>query len=216
MRRPPRPVLQYAEADGSLGVAREWVMALDHSVLPIQGPPGAGKTYTGARMITALVRAGKKVGITALSHKVIRNLLEAVVDAAEGEHTPVRCIQKVDEWSEQPHPAIVEVKKNEPPLDALQAGEADVVAGTAWLWARPEYFEAVDVLFVDEAGQLSLADVLAVAQAAKSVVLLGDPQQLKQPQQGSHPEGTDVSALEHLLGEHETMPPERGLFLDQT
>ena len=124
---------------GSLGVAREWVMALDHSVLPIQGPPGAGKTYTGARMITALVRAGYKVGITALSHKVIRNILEAVVDAAEGERTPVRCIQKVDEWSEQPHPAIVEVKKNEPPLDALQAGEADVVAGTAWLWARPEY-----------------------------------------------------------------------------
>ena len=101
-------------------------------------------------------------------------------------------------------------------LDALQSGEADVAAGTAWLWAREDIVEAVDVLFVDEAGQMSLANVLAVAQAAKSLVLLGDPQQLEQPQQGSHPEGADVSALEHLLGEHETMPAERGLFLDQT
>jgi uncharacterized protein len=167
-------------------------------------------------MVTALVRAGKKVGITALSHKVIRNLLNKVMDVAAGERTSVRCIQKVDERSDEPHPAIVEVQDNDSPLDALQSGEADVAAGTAWLWARPKYWEAVDVLVVDEAGQLSLADVLAVAQAAKSLVLLGDPQQLRQPQQGSHPEGTDVSALEHLLGEHETIPPERGLFLDQT
>ena len=216
MRRRPHPALHYAESDGPLTVARSWAIALDHSVLPIQGPPGAGKTYTGSHMVTALVRAGKKVGITALSHKVIRNLLNKVMDVAAGERTSVRCIQKVDERSDEPHPAIVEVQDNDSPLDALQSGEADVAAGTAWLWARPEYWEAVDVLVVDEAGQLSLADVLAVAQAAKSLVLLGDPQQLRQPQQGSHPEGTDVSALEHLLGEHETIPPERGLFLDQT
>jgi len=41
---------------------------------------------------------------------------------------------------------------------------------TSWLWAAPEAFETVDVLFVDEAGQMSLADVLAVSQAAKTVV----------------------------------------------
>jgi predicted RecB family nuclease len=216
LQRAPRPVLQYAESDRSLSIAREWVMALDHSVLPIQGPPGAGKTYTGARMITALVRAGRKVGVTALGHKVIRNLLNEVVQAAEAERTPLRCVQKVDERSAAPHPAILEVQDNASPLAALQTDGADVAAGTAWLWSRPEYVEAVDVLFVDEAGQLSLADVLAVAQAAKSLVLLGDPQQLKQPQQGSHPEGTDVSALEQLLGEHATIPSQRGLFLDQT
>jgi superfamily I DNA and/or RNA helicase len=101
-------------------------------------------------------------------------------------------------------------------LGEIRSGAAQVAAGTAWLWAREEFFEAVDVLFVDEAGQLTLADVLAVSQAAKNLVLLGDPQQLGQPLQGSHPEGTDVSALEHILGEHKTIPAAQGLFLEHT
>jgi uncharacterized protein len=91
-----------------------------------------------------------------------------------------------------------------------------VGAGTAWLWAAPEGFETVDVLFVDEAAQMSLANVLAVSQAAKTVVLIGDPQQLDQPTQGSHPEGTDVSALDHILGGQRTISPDKGLFLEQT
>jgi superfamily I DNA and/or RNA helicase len=84
------------------------------------------------------------------------------------------------------------------------------------LWSREDYFEAVDVLFVDEAGQMSLANVLAVSQAAKSIVLLGDPQQLEQPLKGSHPEGADVSALEHLLDGARTIAAEKGLFLERT
>ena len=110
----------------------------------------------------------------------------------------------------------MEINDNERPLTPSSRARPHVAAGTAWLWAREEFFEAVDVLFVDEAGQMSLANVLAIAQAAKSLVLLGDPQQLEQPMQGSHPEGTEVSALEHLLGEHETIPPDRGLFLEET
>lgn len=216
LRWRPRPGAAIAAGEDELGAARGWVQALDHSVLPIQGPPGAGKTYTGARMITSLVRAGRKVGITALSHKVIRNLLDEVVKAAEQENTAVRCVQKVNDPSEEAHGSITEVKDNETILGEIQSGAAQVAAGTAWLWAREEFFEAVDVLFVDEAGQLTLADVLAVSQAGKSLVLLGDPQQLGQPLQGSHPEGTDVSALQHILGEHKTMPVEQGLFLDHT
>jgi uncharacterized protein len=100
-------------------------------------------------------------------------------------------------------------------LAALRAG-AQVVAGTPWLWSRQDYFEAVDVLFVDEAGQMSLANVAAVAQAAKSLVLLGDTQQLDQPQKGSHPDGAEVSALEHLLAGARTIAPDRGLFLEHT
>ena len=84
------------------------------------------------------------------------------------------------------------------------------------MWAREEFFEAVDVLFVDEAGQLSLANVLAIAQSAKSLVLLGDPQQLEQPIQGAHPEGAAASALEHVLAGHRTIPEDRGLFLEQS
>ena len=88
---------------------------------------------------------------------------------------------------------------------ALSGGAASVGGGTAWLWARPDAFETVDVLFVDEAAQMSLANVLAVSQAAKPLVLIGDPQQLDQPMQGSHPEGTDVSALDHILGGERTI-----------
>ena len=187
LRRTPRPGAELVAGQDTLAAARGWVVALDHSVLPIQGPPGAGKTYTGARMITSLVRAGKKVGVTALSHKVIRNLLDEVLKAAEQERTVVRCVQKVSEPSEAAPDSIAEITDNAAILDEIRSGAASVAAGTAWLWAREEFFEAVDVLFVDEAGQLTLADVLAVSQAANSLVLLGDPQQLGQPVQGSHP-----------------------------
>ena len=91
-----------------------------------------------------------------------------------------------------------------------------MAGGTAWLWARADAFQSVDTLFIDEAAQMSLANVLAVSQAAQSIVLLGDPRQLEQPTQGSHPEGTDVSALTHILGPHATIPPDRGLFLEET
>jgi uncharacterized protein len=167
-------------------------------------------------MITSLVRAGRNVGITALSHKVIRNLLDEVVEAAQAENTPLQCVQKVNDPSDKAHGSILEVKDNGSILDAIGSGATQVAAGTAWLWAREDFFEAVDVLFVDEAGQLTLADVLAVSQAAKNLVLLGDPQQLGQPLQGSHPEGTDASSLEHILGEHKTIPAQQGLFLDHT
>ena len=172
---------------------------LDYSVLPIQGPPGSGKTFTGARMICELVRQGKKVGITAISHKVIQNLLLEVIKAAnEAGLEGLNCIQKVNEKPDAAPPGITLTTDNAEPLAALRRG-VQVVGGTAWLWSREEYFEAVDVLFVDEAGQMSLANVLAVSQAAKNVVLLGDPQQLEQPVKGSHPDGAAVSALEHLL-----------------
>jgi superfamily I DNA and/or RNA helicase len=95
-------------------------------------------------------------------------------------------------------------------------GGAPVGGGTAWLWSRPDAFETVDVLFVDEAAQMSLANVLAMSQAAKTVVLIGDPQQLDQPMQGSHPEGTDGSALDHILGGERTLPADKGLFLEET
>ena len=196
--------------------AERLVLELDGGVLPIQGPPGTGKTHTGGRMICALIRAGKKVGITANSHSVIRNLIDAAVKAADREDLDLRCIQKISEMPEGEEWPVKQTKRNQDVLTALSRGEAQVGAGTAWLWSRAEFQSSVDVLFIDEAGQMSLANTLAVAQSADSLVLLGDPQQLDQPLQGSHPDGTDASALGHLLGEHQTMPEEKGLFLDET
>jgi uncharacterized protein len=184
-------------------------------ILPIQGPPGAGKTFTGARMICELVRRGKKVGITATSHKVIRNLIDATIKAADELGIALQCCQKADEV-EDPQHRLFFANRNEDLFAALSGGSASVGGGTAWLWSRPDAFETVDVLFVDEAAQMSLANVLAVSQAARTVVLIGDPQQLDQPMQGSHPEGTDVSALYHILGGERTIGMEKGLFLEET
>jgi len=187
---------------------------LDGGVLPVQGPPGAGKTFTGARMIRELSQSAKKIGITANSHKVIRNILNEVIVAADESGVPVQCIQKISE-REANLPGLQFTTDNAEIFAAIGTG-CQVAAGTAWLWARPDAFQSVDVLFIDEAAQMSLANVLAVSQAARSVVLLGDPRQLEQPTQGSHPDGTNVSALNHILGGHATIPADRGLFLEET
>ncbi len=209
-----------AQEEPSLDAARRLVLELGEGLLPIQGPPGAGKTFTGGQMIVKLVKANKRVGVTAVSHKVIRNLLESAVKTANsvgaGEISGLACVHKVASRSEVPSQGILETTSNDEALALLEAKRVQVVGGTAWLWSRPEYREAVDVLFVDEAGQMSLANTVAVAQGARNLVLLGDPQQLEQPQQGSHPEGTDVSALQHVLGDAPTMPKDRGLFLERT
>jgi uncharacterized protein len=221
LRRPPRlnsgsGVTPYGPSANIVEEAQRVSLLLDCSILPIQGPPGSGKTYTAARMICALLKRNRKVGITAVSHKVIRKLLEEVLDAAGEEGVDIRCVQKVPEKSDAPNPAIPEKTSNATVLDALQTGEALLAAGTAWMWAREEFAESVDVLFVDEAGQMSLADVLAVSPAAQSLVLLGDPSQLDPPLQGTHPPGIEVSALQHILGSNETMPSDQGLFLAET
>jgi predicted RecB family nuclease len=183
-------------------------------VFPVQGPPGTGKTHIGARMICALVKSGAKVGITATSHKVIRRLLDEVLEAAGEVGQTVRCTQKAGE-PEPDQPNLIFAKNNAEVFRALH-GNCDVAAGTAWLWSRVEALESVDVLFVDEAAQVSLANVLAVSHAAPSLVLLGDPRQLDQPAQGSHPEGTGISALEYILNGRQTIGPEQGLFLGET
>jgi len=189
--------------------------ALEDSVFAIQGPPGAGKTFTGARMICELVQEGKKIGVTALSHKVIRHLLDEVADAARDMKTSsVRCMQRTNE--EAPTADIAIAQDNDEALAAMASRKANVLGGTSWLWTPELAFETVDVLFIDEAGQMALADVLAVSQAAKSIVLIGDPQQLERPLKGSHPDGAEKSALEHLLDGRKTIAADMGFLLPET
>jgi uncharacterized protein len=220
LRRPPRlrsGSFVRRDEESVLDFAVRAGVELEDSVLAVQGPPGSGKTFTGARMICALVARGRKVGVTAMSHKAIRNLLDAVVEAGRRAGQPVRVAQKCDEDDVVgADPDVKQIAGNEEALEALQSGEAQVLGGTSWLWARPDLARAVDALFVDEAGQVSLANVLAVSRAARSVVLLGDPQQLEQPVKGSHPEGVGASALEHILGDHKTILEDRGIFLRET
>jgi predicted RecB family nuclease len=200
----------------NLEAARRLALVLDHTTLAIQGPPGSGKTYAGARMICSLLAAGKRIGITGTSHKVIGNLLSAVLEAATIDGVEVRPVQRGEGEQVLVDDRVTRGKDAADVRARLDDGRANLTAGTSWLWASAKMSEAVDVLFVDEAGQISLANVVAMARATDSLVLLGDPQQLDQPLKGRHPPGADRSALAHVLGADATMPPTRGLFLEKT
>ncbi len=191
---------------------------LDHSYLFVQGPPGSGKTWNGARVIVDLLRAGKRVGVTSNSHKAIHNLLEEIESVARVANYWFRGLKKSGSEpgsafaSKLPNPMIEPCAKNAECADPA----IRFVAGTAWLFSDEAMDQSLDYLFVDEAGQISLANALAVATAARNVVLLGDPLQLAQVSQGSHPDGTGVSVLEHLLGNDATVRPHRGIFLEES
>jgi uncharacterized protein len=190
-------------------------LALRDSYLPIQGPPGTGKTFTGARQIVELITHGRSVGITGPSHAVINNLISQVYECADARGVVARIGQRADKDNPYLHPRADGLSYDRLEL-GIRAGELDVIAGTSWMWSRAQFAGSTDVLFVDEAGQLSLADALSVAHAAGILALLGDPQQLAQPSDVAHPPGAGVSALEHILGDHATMPADAGLLLEKT
>ena len=219
MRRAPRVGRRDGQAlrgeDDAQEAARRLVLALDESCLAIQGPPGSGKSTVGARMIVDLVAAGKRVGVTANSHKVIGELLEKSATVAQECGVRIAIGQRPGRdgltYAEAMH-----LGNNAAARNGLDDGTLDVVGGTAWLWARDDMVRRVDVLFVDEAGQMSLADAIAASSCATNLVLLGDPQQLDQPLQGTHPPGAERSALAHVLDGEQVMPDHLGLFLDGT
>ena len=192
-----------------------WVTQLDGSCISIQGPPGTGKTYWGAHLVHALVRAGRRVGITAMSHHAIDNLLEGILQVfgEKGDLSHLNAVRKVPAGHHASLPDVTYVTGNGP----CAKSDYNLVAGTTWLFAGPDLQGApVDVLIVDEAGQLALADALAASVSARNIVLLGDPLQLPQVAQAVHPGGGGASVLQHVLGDDVTMPPDRGVFLTET
>jgi len=182
--------------------------AMKGSVLCLQGPPGTGKTYTAAHMIKSLLDSGKSVGISATSHKAIENLLN---QCAELQGTDFSAI-KVGGTSEGLHDSVLHLD----PVKANDQYSGGLIAGTAWLFARPEWNQRLDCLFIDEAGQVSLADLAAMSVSAENLVLMGDQLQLEQPIQGSHPGESGQSALNYYLQQHATIPDELGIFLPTT
>jgi predicted RecB family nuclease len=207
-REPPRL------ASGQMGEQIEELVSaalgLDESVLPVQGPPGTGKTFRGARMILEALAEGLRVGVSAPSHAAIHNLLRDVEKrAAECEQT-FSGMYKGPGY-ESPHGIIDTTDDN-----SGVSSDHELVAGTAWLFARREHRESFDLIFIDEAGQFALASAAAVALATKSVVLLGDPQQLPQVNQAQHPGGSGASVFGHLLAGANTLGAEQGVLFTET
>jgi predicted RecB family nuclease len=230
-RARPRVVGRPTDSDGSgreiqttePGGLRALAASLDGSYLFIQGPPGTGKTWTGARIVVELMRRGRRVGVAATSHKAIGKLLDEVGAAARAEGLTFRGLKKAsvrNDDSVYRRGSILSATDVAAFVDA--PADVRLFAGTAWLFAAEMLDGArprgplIDTLVIDEAGQVSLADALAMGTAARNVILLGDPLQLAQVSQGTHPPGTAASVLEHLLGEHATVPPDMGVFLDRT
>jgi predicted RecB family nuclease len=186
------------------------VKQLDRSVLPIQGPPGTGKTYVSSCAILDLVRQGKRVAVASNSHKAVDNLLCAVLDRAAEAGDTISVAKKGGDAPTGIYSGrIHQTERN----DDVQLFTASVVGGTAWLLSRVDFDAGFDYLFVDEAGQVSVANIVAMATCAANIVLVGDPMQLSQPIQGAHPGESGLSALEYLLAGHNTVPADRGIFL---
>ncbi len=209
--RTPRSIVDRG-AETDVG---ELVDDLDESTLVVQGPPGTGKTYTGARAIVELLRRGRRVGVAAQTHKAIHNMLREVESVARDAGVTFAGLKK--STAGEPESAYLSLSGaigSESASDAFPpSAEVRLIAGTAWLFARADMVDSLDVLVIDEAGQVSLADAVVMMGAARSALLLGDPAQLAHVSTGTHPEGADRSILEQMLGDARTIDVRRGVFL---
>lgn len=198
----------------------EAISSLDSSYLFVQGPPGAGKTYTGSHVIVALLKKGCRVGVSSNSHKAINNLLQGIVKVAKEQDYVFRGAKKSTKGKSDSFfdgDYIDDVFDNEGIWGVFgDNDEYRLIAGTAWLFADEEMDQQLDYIFVDEAGQVALANLVAMGTSAKNIVLLGDQMQLGQPIQGVHPGRSGESSLEYLLNGMATIPAERGIFLGTT
>ncbi len=219
-RIPPRTrsgaPLPTADPDRRAAAITAALLDLDDSYLAVQGPPGTGKTHTGAAVVADLVtRHGWRVGVVAQSHSVVENMLDAVVRSG----VPGERVAKKPGSGLAADPAWTKLDPNDFPAFLAEHGQAGcVIGGTAWDFAHADRVPpgSLDLLVVDEAGQFALANTVAVGISARNLLLLGDPQQLPQVSQGTHPEPVDTSALGWLAQGHGALPPELGYFLDRT
>ena len=196
------------------------VSRMQETCLSIQGPPGTGKTYTASHTIVELLRQGKRVGITSNSHKAIDNLLEKVVEVARDEGVDLRGAKITpsgsDSNSQTSIPGVRRIRGSGKFFADQDFSSYNLVAGTAWLFSSDAAVRLVDYLFVDEAGQVCLANVTAMSPSAGNIVLLGDQMQLEQPTEGSHPGESGMSCLEYLLQDSATISDSMGIFLSIT
>ena len=187
---------------------------LKESYLVIQGPPGTGKTYVGSKLIAELVNLGYRVGVASNSHKAIDNLLESVIEDLDNQSISGKiCRINTNDDPFYQNDRIHQVKSAS---DALFSNDYKVFGGTSWCFANTNFNNALDYLFIDEAGQVSLANMVGISASTDNIILMGDQMQLSQPTKGTHPKGAGLSALDYLLGDNPTIPEDVGLLLPQS
>lgn len=207
------PIVTSGDPDLRMEEVISAVVNLDNSCLTIQGPPGAGKTFTAKKIIARLMQDGAVVGVSSNSHKAINNLLisaaESCADAAI--EATFCCTKKTDDEINE---LGIVVAKNASLADL--ATPSTTIGTTAWGFSRDDMEGQLDYLFIDEAGQVSIANLIAMSRSAKNIVLLGDQMQLGQPSQATHPAESGLSVLDYLLHDKATIEADEGVFLGTT
>ncbi|MFN8658896.1 MAG: TM0106 family RecB-like putative nuclease [Candidatus Obscuribacterales bacterium] len=194
------------------------VRNLQSSTLCIQGPPGSGKTYSGSKIIIDLLRAGKKIGVTSNSHKAIAKLLSEVDRDAKAAKLSFAGV-KIQSDDEDFHLEGTVFDAESSASEVFAGGgrsRYDLIGGTAWAFSDETAVGALDYLFVDEAGQVSVANLVGMAPSTKNIILMGDQMQLSQPTKGAHPEDSGQSSLQYLLQDKQTIPADFGIFLSKS
>jgi predicted RecB family nuclease len=219
----PLPVSRkrYPDDNEYMSAMIDVVKRLDESCLCIQGPPGAGKTYTAEKVISELVKTGKRVGVMSNSHAAIMNLLKKLpallpnsTIAKVGGYGPIKKFRELYAVEDFPN---LDYRSSMSFTQKAPYESYDVIGATVYSFAKQiAYDDPIDYLFVDEASQVALANLIAVSGAAKNIVLMGDQMQLEQPIQGSHPGYSGTSALEFMLKDHAVIPEDQGVFLERT
>lgn len=191
------------------------VADLQESVLCIQGPPGCGKTFVAAHSILDLIGKGKRVGVTSNSHKAIINLLNMVSEVAADKGIAFQGV-KIGTGEGLKSDTDYTIVGSASGWIPGETGDQLLAGATAWAFSREDWADKFDYLFVDEAGQVSQANLVAMAPSSKNLIIIGDQMQLEQPLQGTHPGHSGQSIMEFFLHGHQTVPPEKGILLDTT
>ena len=188
------------------------VKQMKNTCLSIQGPPGTGKTYNSAKIIIELMKDGKKVGVSSNSHEAIKNLLSEIERQAKADNFTFKGMKKSNSTNLFNGEFIIDIIKDKP----INTRDFSLFAGTAWFFSNVRMNQSLDYLFIDEAGQVSLANTISMATCAKNLVLIGDQMQLSQPIRGTHEGYAKLSSLDYILEDRDTIPPEQGIFLRET
>ncbi|SBO42691.1 TM0106 family RecB-like putative nuclease [Cyanobium sp. NIES-981] len=180
----------------------------------LQGPPGTGKTTVTGAVIAQLVAAGQRVAVSSNSNAAINNVLKKVQGELDSRGSSALVVKAASSSSEKSDVKALAGTR----VQALKAkdlpGSPDVLGATIYTLVKEAYDGApFDLLVIDEAGQVSLSHLLYMSRVARNILLVGDQQQLSQPNRAAHPGESGLSCLDYVMQEHAVVPPDRGVFL---